>query len=289
MVNLENMLILVGPAATDAYIGGFVGYNEASRLERLAGSTLSLTLNAPRATAGGVAGYNHGSASGIIANTYVSALNLKANASAVSSYVGGIVGLNAAQSNEPVLNPVTSISTIQNTRVLGTVSAASANAIVGGMVGENRALIANNSITDKITVISRGNSSIIGGLAGVNTASGTLYYTYSNANLTIEGTGTHAGGLAGSNAGPVIASYVDIDVTGDAQGTSSGSVYLGGLIGRNTAGTVEQSYSASKVTAKNIYTIVGGLVGELSGGNIKNSYVAKSVNAENNNFTPAAL
>ncbi|ETT30252.1 cellulosome anchoring protein cohesin subunit [Paenibacillus sp. FSL R7-269] len=283
MVNLENMLILVGPAATDAYIGGFVGYNEASRLERLAGSTLSLTLNAPRATAGGVAGYNHGSASGIIANTYVSALNLKANASAVSSYVGGIVGLNAAQSNEPVLNPVTSISTIQNTRVLGTVSAASANAIVGGMVGENRALIANNSITDKITVISRGNSSIIGGLAGVNTASGTLYYTYSNANLTIEGTGTHAGGLAGSNAGPVIASYVDIDVTGDAQGTSSGSVYLGGLIGRNTAGTVEQSYSASKVTAKNIYTIVGGLVGELSGGNIKNSYVAKSVNAENNN------
>lgn len=282
-VNVENMLILAGPAATDAYVGGIVGYNESSRLERLVGSAVSLTLNAPRATAGGVAGYNHGSATGIIVDTYISGLNLKANNGAVSSYAGGIVGLNAAQSIDPVLNPVTSVSTIQNTRTLGTVSATSANAIVGGMVGENRTLIANNSITDKISVISRGNSSIIGGLAGVNTASGTLYYTYSNANLTIEGTGTHAGGLAGSNAGAVIGSYVDIDVTGDAKGTSSGSVYLGGLIGRNTAGTVEQSYSVSKVTAKNVYTIVGGLIGELSGGAVKNSYVAKSVNAAENN------
>ncbi|QUL56874.1 chitobiase/beta-hexosaminidase C-terminal domain-containing protein [Paenibacillus tritici] len=283
IVNVENMLILVAPAATDAYIGGIVGYNEASRLERLAGSAVSLTLNAPRATAGGVAGYNHGSTSGVIANTYISALNLKANAGAVSSYVGGVVGLNAAQSVDPVLNPVTSVSTIQNTRTLGTVSAVSANAIVGGMVGENRSLIANNSITDKITVISRGDSSVIGGLAGVNTTSGILYYTYSNANLTIEGTGTHAGGLAGENAGAVIGSYVDIDVTGSAKGTAGASVYLGGLIGRNTAGTVEQSYSSSKVTANNVYTIVGGLVGEHSGGTIKNSYVAKSVNAANNN------
>ncbi|AIQ57657.1 FN3 associated domain-containing protein [Paenibacillus borealis] len=279
IVNLENTLILVAPAATDAYIGGIVGYNEASRLERLVGTAVSLTLNAPRATAGGVAGYNHGSSSGIIANSYISSLNLKANAGAVSSMIGGIVGLNAAQTIDPVLNPATAVSTIQNTRTLGTVSAVSPTSIVGGMVGENRSLIANNSITDKITVISRGDSSIIGGLAGVNTASGTLYYTYSNANLTIEGTGTHAGGLAGENAGAVIGSYVDIDVTGNAKGTASGSVYLGGLIGRNTAGTVEQSYSSSKVTANGVYTNVGGLVGEHSGGNIKNSYVAKSVAA----------
>lgn len=134
----------------------------------------------------GVAGYNHGSSSGIIVNSYISALNLKANAGAVSSYIGGIVGLNDAQTIDPVLNPATAVSTIQNTRTLGTVSAVSPTSIVGGMVGENRTLIANNSITDKITVISRGNSSIIGGLAGVNTATGTLYYTYSNANLTIE-------------------------------------------------------------------------------------------------------
>ncbi|AIQ40626.1 FN3 associated domain-containing protein [Paenibacillus sp. FSL R5-0912] len=279
LVNLENMLILVAPAATDAYIGGIVGYNDASKLDRLVGTTVNLTINAPRATAGGVAGYNHGSSSGIIVNSYISALNLKANAGAVSSYIGGIVGLNDAQTIDPVLNPATAVSTIQNTRTLGTVSAVSPTSIVGGMVGENRTLIANNSITDKITVISRGNSSIIGGLAGVNTATGTLYYTYSNANLTIEGVGTLGGGLVGENAGAVLGSYVDIDVTGNATGTASGSVYLGGLIGRNTAGTVEQSYTSSKVTANGVYTNVGGLVGEHSGGTIKNSYVAKSVAA----------
>lgn len=90
VVNVENMLILAGPAATDAYVGGLVGYNESSRLERLAGSAVSLTLNAPRATAGGVAGYNHGSATGIIVDTYISGLNLKANNGAVSSYAGGL-------------------------------------------------------------------------------------------------------------------------------------------------------------------------------------------------------
>ncbi|WP_342565450.1 chitobiase/beta-hexosaminidase C-terminal domain-containing protein [Paenibacillus sp. FSL R7-0345] len=278
IVNLEGIFILVQPAATDGYIGGMVGYNEFSKLDRLTGTTISLTVNAPRATVGGVAGYNHGNSFGIIANSYISTLNLKANSGAVSSMVGGIVGLNAAQTIDPVLNPAVAVSTIQNTRTLGTVSAESPTSIVGGMVGENRTLIANNSITDKITVISRGNSSIIGGLAGVNTASGTLYYTYSNSNLTIEGTGTHGGGLVGENAGAVLGSYVDIDVTGNAKGTASASVYLGGLIGRNT-GTVEQSYSSSKVTANNIYTIVGGLVGEHSSGTIKNSYVAKSVAA----------
>ncbi|WNS46257.1 chitobiase/beta-hexosaminidase C-terminal domain-containing protein [Paenibacillus sp. MMS20-IR301] len=279
IVNLEGANILVESAATDAYIGGMVGYNEASKLEGLVGTTINLAINAPRAVAGGVAGYNHGSASGIIANSYISTLNLKANAGAVSSKIGGIVGLNAAQSIGPVLNPAAAISTIQNTRTLGSVSAESLNSIVGGMVGENNSLIANNSITDKITVISRGNNSIIGGHTGVNTSSGTLYYTYSNANLTVENTGTHAGGLAGENAGVVIGSYVDIDVTSNAKGTSANPVYLGGLIGRNTAGTVEQSYSSSKVTGNNTYTIVGGLVGELSGGTIKNSYVAKSVAA----------
>lgn len=279
IVNIEGLFVLVDKAATDAYIGGIVGYNEASRLDRLTGTTISLTLNAPRVTAGGVAGYNHGSATGIIANSYISSLNLKANATAVSSIVGGIVGLNAGQSSDPVLNPATAVSTLQNTRTLGTVSAVSPASIVGGMVGENRSLIANNSITDKITVISRGNSSIIGGLAGVNTKSGILYYTYSNANLTIEGTGTQAGGLVGENTGAVIGSYVDIDVTSNARGTEGSPVYLGGLIGRNTAGTVELSYSSSKVTANNVYTIVGGLVGEHADGTIKNSYVAKSVAA----------
>ncbi|WP_151736181.1 chitobiase/beta-hexosaminidase C-terminal domain-containing protein [Paenibacillus tengchongensis] len=278
-VNLENLYLMVSPAGEDVFAGGLVGYNEESRLERVVGTGINLVLNGPRATSGGIAGYNRGTSSAVITGTYITGLSLKANAGAVSSFIGGIAGINDAQAADPVPNPATAVSTMQNTRTLGTVSAASASSTVGGMVGENRSLIANNSITDKIPVISKGANVVMGGLAGRNTTSGTLYYTYSNANLTIEGAGTLAGGLVGENNGAVKGSYVDIDVTGKATGTAGQPVYLGGLIGRNSGGNIELSYSASNVKADGVYTIVGGLVGEHASGNIKNSYVAKSVSA----------
>ncbi|OKP96957.1 chitobiase/beta-hexosaminidase C-terminal domain-containing protein [Paenibacillus sp. P46E] len=278
-LNAENLLMNSTIEGTDAFIGGLVGYNDKSRLERLVGKSLNLTLSGPNVKAGGMTGYNLGTNTAVIANNYITALSLKTNASADGSIVGGIVGLNEARGGDPVQNPGTAVSTIQNSRTLGSISAVSPSSVIGGMVGENRSLIANNSITDKLPVSSKGNNAIFGGLAGRNTATGTLYYTYSNANMTIEGAGTLAGGLVGDNAGQVKGSYVDIDITGKATGNSSQYALLGGLIGRNSAGSVEQSYSSSKVTANGGYTVVGGLVGEHAGGNIKNSYVAKSVNA----------
>ncbi|WP_219215564.1 chitobiase/beta-hexosaminidase C-terminal domain-containing protein [Paenibacillus sp. S150] len=279
-LNAENLLINTTKDAANAYIGGFVGYNDQSRLERLVGRALNLTLNGPNVQAGGMSGYNLGSNTAVITNNYITAFSLKTNATAAGAIIGGIVGLNDARAGDPVQNPGTAVSTLQNSRTLGSINAASPASVVGGMVGENRSLIANNSITDKLPVSSKGANVIFGGLAGRNTAAGTLYYTYSNANLTIEGEGTLAGGLAGENAGQVKGSYVDIDITGKAAGTAGQPVFLGGLIGRNSAGAVEQSYTSSKITASGSYTVVGGLVGEHTGGTIKNSYVAKSVTAD---------
>ncbi|MNO28376.1 Cellulosome-anchoring protein precursor [compost metagenome] len=278
-LNIENLLMKSTIEGTDAYIGGLVGYNDKSRLERLVGKTLNLTLSGPNVKTGGMTGYNLGTPTAVIANNYITALSLKTNASAAGSIIGGIVGLNDAKAGDPVQNPGTAVSTIQNSRTLGSINAASPSTVIGGMAGENRSLIANNSITDKLPVSSKGNNAIFGGLAGRNTATGTLYYTYSNANMTIEGAGTLAGGLVGENAGQVKGSYVDIDITGKAAGSASQPVFLGGLIGRNSAGLVEQSYTSSKITASGSYTVVGGLVGEHAGGTIKNSYVAKSVAA----------
>ncbi|CAH1190099.1 hypothetical protein PAECIP111892_00004 [Paenibacillus auburnensis] len=282
-INMENLLINTTKDAANAYVGGLVGYNDKSRLERLVGKTLNLTLNGPGVITGGMTGYNLGTNSAVIMNNYISALSLKANATATGSTIGGIVGLNDARTTDPAVNPGTAVSTLQNSRTLGSIAITAPSSKLGGMVGENRSLIANNSITDKISVSSKGSNVTFGGLAGLNTEKGTLYYTYSNANLTIEGAGTLAGGLAGENAGQVKGSYVDIDITGKATGTASQSVFLGGLIGRNSAGTVEQSYTSSKVTADGIYTNVGGLIGELTGGSIKNSYVAKRVSATKEN------
>lgn len=278
-VNLENLLINTTKDAANGYTGGLVGYNDKSRLERLVGKTLNLTINGANATTAGIAAYNLGTNSAVITNSYVTALSLKVNATAVNSTIGGIVGLNDARTGDPVMNPGTAVSTLQNTRTLGSIAATAPSSVLGGMVGENRSLIANNSITDKISVSSKGNNVTFGGLAGLNTGKGTLYYTYSNANLTIEGAGTLAGGLVGENTGAVKGSYIDIDLTGKATGTAGQSVFLGGLIGRNSAGTVEQSYTSSRVTASGVYTNVGGLIGELTGGTVKNSYVAKSVAA----------
>ncbi|AIQ46358.1 hypothetical protein R70723_11080 [Paenibacillus sp. FSL R7-0273] len=278
-VNLENLLLNTTKEAANGYTGGFVGYNDKSRIERLVGKALNLTINGPSATTGGMTGYNLGTDSAVITNSYITGLSLKVNATATNSTIGGIAGLNDARTGDPVLNPGTAVSSLQNSRTQGSIAVTAPNSKLGGMVGENRTLIANNSITDKISVSSRGNNVIFGGLAGINTEKGTLYYTYSNANLTIEGAGTLAGGLVGENTGAVKGSYIDIDVTGKATGTASQSVFLGGLIGRNSAGTVEQSYTSSKVTAEGVYTNVGGLIGELTGGSVKNSYVAKSVSA----------
>ncbi|AIQ51960.1 hypothetical protein R70331_10845 [Paenibacillus sp. FSL R7-0331] len=278
-VNLENLLVNTTKDAANGYTGGLVGYNDKSRLERLVGKTLNLTINGANAKAAGIAAYNLGTNSAIITNSYVTALSLKANATATNSTIGGIVGINDARTGDPVMNPGSAVSTLQNTRTLGSIAITAPSTILGGMVGENRSLIANNSITDKISVSSKGNNVTFGGLAGLNTEKGTLYYTYSNANLTIEGAGTLAGGLVGENTGAVKGSYIDIDLTGKATGTAGQSVFLGGLIGRNSAGTVEQSYTSSRITAGGVYTNVGGLIGELTGGTVKNSYVAKSVSA----------
>lgn len=277
-VNLENVLITASETAVSAKAGGLLGFSDKSRLDSLVGKTVNLLVSGPQSYTGGLAGHHAGSNSAILTQNVITGFSVKVNDKAEGTLAGGFVGLNDARETDPAANPSTAISSIQNSRVVGSVTSTAPNALIGGMAGENRTLIANNSIADKNTVISRGAGSVVGGLAAKNTANAALYYTYSNANLTVEGAGALTGGLVGDNAGRIQGSYVDIDVTSKAAGKQNQSVFLGGLVGRNT-GSIEQSYSASKVTADGAYMIVGGLVGEHRDGTIKNSYVAKSVTA----------
>ncbi|TBL76274.1 chitobiase/beta-hexosaminidase C-terminal domain-containing protein [Paenibacillus thalictri] len=288
-VNVDNLFITSAVSATAPYIGGIAGYNDKTRVEKMASGNVNLIVASPNAVVGGMTGYNlSGDTAAVIVNNHTDALSIKVNPTATPSTVGGIVGVNDRRVTDPSVNPGTAVSTIQNSRIVGTIQVTADAAITGGMVGENRSLIANNSISDKISVISRGKSAIVGGLAGVNTELGTLYYTYSNANLTVEGENTLLGGLVGENRGQVIASYVDIDISGSANGTDGNPVYLGGVIGRNS-GTIDKSYSVSKVTAKGSYTMVGGLVGEHAAGSITNSYAAKEVIASSDHSFAGGL
>ncbi|NBD27275.1 chitobiase/beta-hexosaminidase C-terminal domain-containing protein [Paenibacillus glycinis] len=278
-VNADNVNLTAAASAESAKLGGIVGSNDGTALNKVFSGAVNLLASGPNATAGGMAGYNRGSGQAVIKDSNTAALSIKVGASGTSAVVGGIVGLNDARDGDADADPLRGKSTIQNSRAVGTIQASAPDAIVGGLVGENRSLIANSSISDKIAVSSAGKSGTIGGLVGLNGEKGTVYYGYSNANLTVKGENALAGGLVGENRGSVLASYVDIDITGDAAGTSGHSVYLGGLIGRN-AGKVDKSYSVSKVTANGSYSVVGGLVGEQSAGSIANSYTAKEVIAK---------
>ncbi len=286
--NLQNVAITASTNATDVYIGGIAGYNNRTKIDKISGYKVNLFANGPRPIVGGMAGYNIGTATAIISNNYMESLNIKINSGGTQAKAGGFVGLNDVRAIDPTVDPTTAVSSIQNSRFVGTVQSFANDALLGGMVAENRTLIANNSITDKNGVISWGDNSTIGGLVGWNIAGATMYYTYSNANLTVEGNHSLAGGLVGLNDGKVISSYVDIDVTGNAIGTDGNPVYLGGLAGRNTS-TIEKSYTSSRVTANGPYSIVGGLVGELPTGTVANSYVAKEVSATNANSYAGGL
>ncbi|TNJ62327.1 hypothetical protein FE784_31050 [Paenibacillus hemerocallicola] len=278
LANIENLLITTSAGSTSAYAGGVAAYQDQTSMDKITARTANLVVNGAQSSVGGMAGYNRSSASAFISNTFMDGLNIKTSETAAQSKSGGFVGINDKQDVDPAANPASGVSSIQNSRYVGSVQVTAPFSVTGGMVGENRSLIANNSITDKIPVSSKGQSGIIGGLVGVNSETGTLYYTYSNSTLAIEGEGTLAGGFVGDNKGKVIASYVDIDVLGNAHGTIGSPVFLGGLAGRNT-GTIDKSHSVSKVTANGGYTNVGGLVGDQAGGTISNSYAGNVVAA----------
>lgn len=289
-INAENVLLTTSAAATNARAGGLVGTSLRTQLEKLVGYKVNLVLNGTDAEAGGIVGYNLGSNNKVITGTYVTELNLRANAAAQRLVAGGFIGRNAQRAGDTVPDPAAGVSTIQSSRVAGSIQSSAPLTVAGGMAGENNSLIANNSITDKNPLTLKGNQSIAGGLVGVNKGTGVLYYTYTNANLAIEGTGTLTGGLVGHNEqnGRIIASYIDNDVTSKANGTASEPVFTGGLVGRNS-GIINKSYAVAKVTSEGAYTLTGGLVGEQLSGSIDNSYSGKSVHALQQNSYAGGL
>jgi hypothetical protein len=110
----------------------------------------------------------------------------------------------------------------------------------------------------------------IGGLIGVN--SGTIKNCYVTG--SVEGI-NHVGGLVGSNiAGLIENSCSSSDVTGT-------ETRIGGLVGWNLTGTIENSYSTGNVSGTNN---VGGLVGHNWGlsSEITNSYATGSVSGTGN-------
>ncbi len=140
---------------------------------------------------------------------------------------------------------------------------------VGGVVGWNRGLLEDCSVTGTIT----GSEDNIGGVAGYN-ADGII----EECSFSGDVTGVVAGGITGQNK---VGSRV---LESSSSGTIEGQI-AGGLIGMNN-GIVTDSWSSATVegmfSGKN-YAYAGGLVGTLASGDIQTSYATGEVTAQISN------
>jgi hypothetical protein len=160
-------------------------------------------------------------------------------------YVGGLVGYNYGDMAHCYSN-----STI------------SGNSWVGGLVGSNYAFITDCYSTGGVTGVS-----IVGGLLGYN--DGTLTQCYSTS--AVDGNYS-VGGLVGFDRGDVTKCYS----IGEIIGLGQDSHCIGGLVGQKES-TVTHCYSTSGVSGDQY---VGGLVGRNHAGSIAGSYSIGSVSGD---------
>ena len=206
---------------------------------RLHGHTISnLYANRPGTTGLGLFGYVGQSAT--IRNVRLLEVSLTGH-----DDVGGLVGSNDG-------------GTISNSDVSGTISGGHQ---VGGLAGNNQAGGSIENSQASGTVLGYRNA---GGLVGAN------YDTVSDSHATVAVTSEfpstieQAGGLAGLNQGGTISNSY-------ATGTVEGNQDIGGLVGKNDFGTIEEdSYATGAVTGRDSSTStserIGGLVGLNTGG-----------------------
>ena len=186
----------------------------------------------------GLFGYNAGTVKNItVAGTVTGA-----------SYVGGVVGYNAG--------------TVSSAYSTATVNGS--GSYVGGVVGVNNGALTNaRHYTGAVNGTNATFGLAIGGVVGINLSAGTVYNAYNTA--TVQANNYQwVGGVAGQNHGIIYNSY--------NQGATTGSYYVGGVIGQNGGGTLITAYNSGTITATNTYA--GGVVGYNNEGTIKYTYYA---------------
>jgi filamentous hemagglutinin family protein len=221
----------------------------------------------------GLFGYNEGT----IRNVGLTNVSINVDAG-YETYVGALVGLNAG------------IIIGASTDGVVAVTAASL-ASVGGLVGRNDGTISGSSSNAHVAVHYPNDAAICylggspglcdrytGGLIGWNVQPsgynfpGTISQSHASGVVETDGSAGADGGLVGSNKGAIFQSYSTANVHSHALET-------GGLVGVNSAGSINQSYSAGSVTQNDSFSPfgeIGGLVGANSG-TISQSFSTTSI------------
>ncbi|NVN03956.1 two-partner secretion domain-containing protein, partial [Asaia spathodeae] len=158
-----------------------------------------------------------------------------------------------------------------NGNVTGTGSANSRS--VGGILGvsNNNTSIDHSYFIGNVNDTGSGARGNIGGLVGYNNGNITNSFSSGTVTVSTSSTGSRSGGLVGINYVGIESSYSNSTVsTSDATGT------VGGLVGLNSGGTVNNAYSIGNVTGASGY--IGGLIGQsFQNSNVTNVYAAGEV------------
>jgi carbon monoxide dehydrogenase subunit G len=165
---------------------------------------------------------------------------------------------------------------IADSYAMGNVDGGTNNSTVGGLVGVNiEGTIRNSFAAGDVNPISGETGYYIGGLVGDNVY-GTIQDSYASGKVR----GHYAvGGLVGGNPNDMDGEISRSFALGDVEGSGIGSQNIGGLVGYNAWGKIENSYAAGKVSGDDI---VGGLAGESGSGSIRTSYSVGEVTGGSN-------
>ena len=236
-------------------VGGLVGFNS-GRI--LGGNDIRGNIRG-NGYGGGLVGYTIGS---IVGN------NAGADVLVADDYAGGLIGYACSSiigsRRCPSLQGIVPPDNLQTFRLADN-SASGAVAggnYIGGLVGYS-----DNTITDSTTKdIEVSGNTHVGGLVGFY--AGERLADCSATEIRIDGN-DNVGGLIGTldKTGSVI-------VGSFTSGLVGGSTDVGGLIGMNNEGTINNSYAITNVAGS---SNVGGLIGSAENSRIENSYASGDV------------
>ncbi len=135
---------------------------------------------------------------------------------------------------------------------------------LGILTGWNEGVLENIKVKGKVISVGTAYHGSIGGVTGYNR--GILKKCFSEVNvITNNEKASGLGVLVGINDKMIQDSY--------SAGSVTGSNWVGGLVGLNTSnGTIENSYTISKVIPLGVAEKVGGLIGDERDGTVTNSY-----------------
>ena len=236
-------------------VGGLVGFNS-GRI--LGGNDIRGNIHG-NGYVGGLVGYTIGS---IVGN------NVSADVLVAGDYAGGLIGyacLSITGSRRcPSSEEVIAADSLQTFRLTDNSASGAVGGVnyIGGLVGYS-----DNTITDSTT-----NDMEVSG----NTHVGGLIGFYASERLA-DCSATEIGIDGSDNVGGLIGT---VDQTGSViinsftSGVVVGNTAVGGLIGMNNEGTINDSYALANVTG---VSNVGGLVGSAENSRIENSYATGDI------------